>query len=82
MFFINRVQKLVADSGQFHGQSGHARAAGKPKNISRFQVSRAASAGANVDKSGQFFQGARRRVGGHFLDFRDIFKDFSEISSL
>ena len=44
--------------GQFRGQSGHARASAEHKNICSFLVSRAASAGDNVDKSGQFFQGA------------------------
>ena len=68
-FFISWVQNLLGESGQIRGQFGHARTAGKSKIISQFKVSRAASAGANVDKSGQFCQGARRRVGGHFVDF-------------
>ena len=69
-------------SGQFRGQSGHARASAEQKNICRFLVSRTASAGTKVDKSGQFSQGARGRVFDHFLIFGDIFNDFNEISSL
>ena len=69
-------------SGQFHGHFRRARTAGKPKMFPGFQVSRAASAGSKVDKSGQFSQGARGRVFDHFLIFVDIFNDFNEISSL
>ena len=69
-------------SGQFRGHFRHARTAGKPMFFLGFQVSRTASAGSKVDKSGQFSQGARRRVFDHFLIFEDIFNDFSEISSL
>ena len=69
-------------SGQFRGQSGHARASAEQKNICRFLVSGAAAAEVNVDKSGQFSQGARRRCFGYFLDFWGHFSDFSEISSL
>ena len=69
-------------SGQFRGHFRHARTAGKPIIFSEFRVSRAACAGSKVDKSGQFSQGARRRVFDHFLIFEDIFNDFNEISSL
>ena len=69
VFFINRVQKLVKESGQFRGQSGHARASAEQKNICRFLVSGAAAAERNVDKSGQFFQEARRPRWCPFLGF-------------
>ena len=72
MFFIFWVQNLLGESGQIRGQFGHARTASKSKNISKFKVSRAASAGANVDKSGQFFREPRERLGVIFLDFNNI----------